>query len=76
MGGRGALPPDEAKWSVSPEGIVKLEPMPSDMAWVAGPSGVLVTMLKVGKAKITVTNKDKSVKATTNVTVKAKAGPR
>jgi hypothetical protein len=76
MGGRGALPPDEAKWTVSPEGIVKLEPMPSDMAWVAGPSGVLVTMLKVGKAKITVTNKDKSVKATTNVTVKAKAGPR
>jgi hypothetical protein len=71
-GQRFSLPYDQATWTASPEGIVKLAPVPSDMYGVADGNGVLVTMLKPGKAKLKVTSKDKSLTATTHVSVKAK----
>jgi hypothetical protein len=70
VGTRVSLPYDQTTWTVKPEGIVKLAPVPSDLRMVYDGNGVLVTMLKPGDVTITVTNKEKTIKATTKLSVK------
>jgi hypothetical protein len=73
--GRGPLsrlPQGETRWTITPPGIASITTAPPDGVFVSPTQDMVLTALKPGKANITVTNADKSVKATAAVTVVAK----